>query len=55
MTKSARRSTVSNASKGRVIALTPVRLGKFTDSGYAKTVNDNLARIQRRKQSQGGS
>jgi hypothetical protein len=45
------RGSGSTTGKGRVIPLTPVRSGRISDSGYAKTVHENLARIQARKQS----
>lgn len=40
----------SSGSKGHIIPLTPVRSGRISDSRYAKTVTENLARIQARKQ-----
>jgi hypothetical protein len=47
----ARAASGSATGQGRVIPLTPVRSGRISDSGYAKTVHENLARIQARKQS----
>lgn len=41
----------SGGGRSRIIPLTPVRAGHISDSRYAKTVTENLARIQARKQS----
>lgn len=40
----------SAPAKGRVVSLTPVRLGRFADVRFEEEVKDNLARIEQHKQ-----
>lgn len=55
-TGSARRTTSQSsvaAQRKRIIPLTPVRTGAFSDHRYAQTVAENLERIQQRKRAKG--
>lgn len=53
---SSRRSTnqpITSVQRKRIIPLTPVRTGAFSDNRYAQAVVENLERIQQRKRAAG--